>query len=178
MLKHLYFTILLTFIVGVATGVYAYFLTREHDSSTLGTTEIGDVPSAGYEIVAYTYGGCERVGCASLRITDDGAYTYLVNTRGGEYERFSDVLTDRQRERLTELMNDTSFETISETAFVGTCPVTYDGIAYRFTLRNEDEQYTFDSCVESLEDRALFAELMQYFTIMDATYLSPFQGEG
>jgi hypothetical protein len=173
MLKHLYFTILLTFIVGITSGVYAYFLTREDTRPILNTDTYEPTPQDGYEIVAYAYGGCERIGCASLRIIDDGSYTYLASTRAGEYERYTDMLTPRQYSELTDLVDRASLVEIKETPFVGTCPITYDGIAYRFTIRRTDEQYSFDSCAELLDGEELFATLIQYFAIMDATYQTP-----
>ncbi len=172
MLKHLYFTILLTFVVGIASGIYAYFLTREDTRSSSDTTAEDSLPKSGYEVVAYAYGGCERVGCASIRLSDDGTYIYLAHSQEGKYERFSDVLTSRQHEILTDLVEQAPFEALKETVFTGSCPTTYDGIAYRFTIRRAVEQYSFDSCEESLDREEFFETVIQYFAIMDAMYTS------
>ncbi len=169
MQKHLFLVLALTFLTGVTIGVYAYFMTRsENPEDTIERPQV----ETGFEVVATTYGGCERLGCSSLRIGDDGEYTYLQSSQGS-YERFEDSLTPRQLEELTALVEATDFEDISETQFVGTCPSEYDGIAYRFTIRRESERYEFDSCRESLDGQEIFLTVVKYFAIMDTTYRTP-----
>jgi hypothetical protein len=169
MLKHLYFVIFLTFVTGLATGVYGFFMTKEPQSNS----EYG-APRAqiGYEILATVYGGCERIGCASYRLMDDGTYLYLAPDGVRGYARYEDEVSPRQRELVEDLLMNAPLLRIEATMFEGTCPVTYDGIAYRFDIRREEETYNLDSCVESLDGEELFIELIKYFDIMEATHHS------
>lgn len=169
MSKHLYLAILLTFVTGFAAGMYVYFVTRNSGDDTDSVT----ISQRGYEIVVSTYGGCERIGCSSIRLTHTGEYVYLVSALGGGYERHEDAISSRQLDTLDTLMESTPFESIESSTFVGTCPVTYDGLAYRFSIRYETAQYEFDSCRESLDSAPLFDELTNYFDIMSATYEAP-----
>jgi hypothetical protein len=164
--KHLYLLILITFITGLVSGVYAFFMTRTTDTR---------VPESqlenGYEIIAYTYGGCERVGCSSFKLDDTGAYTYLTRSITRSNERFDDVISEQQREELGTLITDTSsLRRIEATLYSGTCPVTYDGIAYRFEIRVESDRYSFDSCRQMLEEEPFFVLLTRYFDSMHVTH--------
>ncbi len=159
----------LTFFTGVVSGVYVYFISREPETyPDPSLTE-----ESGYEIVTTMYGGCERIGCSSIRFVDDGSYTYLVSDGSDGYERFEDRVTTGQLETLTELMKETPFDAIADSVFEGSCPIIYDGLAYRFAIHYEGTQYDFDSCSEFLEGVPLFEELIEYFDIMDDTYHTP-----
>jgi hypothetical protein len=168
MLKHLYFIIFLTFVTGLATGVYGFFSTREPADEN-PREEVGGAET-GYEILATVYGGCERIGCASYRLMDDGTYLYLAPDGVRGYARYEDEVSPRQRERVEDLLMSAPLVRIEETIFVGTCPATYDGIAYRFDIRREGDTYSLDSCTQSLDDEELFIELIKYFDIMEATH--------
>lgn len=169
MLKHLYFIIFLTFVTGLATGIYGFFATREPDD---GTAPAPYVEQTGYEILATMYGGCERIGCASYRFKDDGTYLYLSSGDGRGYMRYEDEVSPRQRERIEDLLSGAPLGPINESIFEGTCPVTYDGIAYRFTIRRASETVSLDSCTHALDGEELFIELIKYFDIMEATHRS------
>jgi hypothetical protein len=166
--KHLYLIILLTFITGLASGVYVYFTTLNSDEEK----SVGTPIEEGYEVIAYTYGGCERVGCSSYKLADDGKYSYLMQSAGYGNERFNDTLSLKQHEELDAVIEDTNYKSIKESVFTGTCPDTYDGLAYRFEIRIENERYSFDSCTQSLEEKALFELLIKYFDIMNVTHSS------
>jgi hypothetical protein len=159
--KHLYLLFILTFILGFASGGYLYFFTRGID-----TVEEG--PQDGYEVVAYAYGGCERLGCASYRIRDDGSYTYLP--RAGAGDRFDDALSKREEDELFDLISGTDFDDLLDSTFIGTCPAHYDGLAYRFEVRVEADRYSYDSCKEAVEEFPLFLRLIKLFDIMEVTH--------
>ncbi len=169
MQKHLYVFLLLTFFMGFLGGMYLYFLTRSANDAPSASPSVS---KKGYEIIATTYGGCERIGCASLRILDDGSYTYLVPGNDAEYSRYEDVLSDVQIEELTNFIENTSFDSIEMSKFQGTCPITYDGVAYRFEVTFEGKIYDLDSCVNDLGKIPLFDEFVRYFEVMHATYVS------
>jgi hypothetical protein len=170
MLRHLFFILTLTLVTGMATGIFGFFVTR--DTSSL-VKEVAEQPQDGFEILATVYGGCSRIGCTSLRIFDSGDYMYLMPQSDRTYERYEETLTRRQQEDLEDVVRSTDFEYLSTTVFQGTCPVTYDGIAYRYDIRYEDNQYSFDSCVHGLTDEPLFLELIKYLAIMETTYRTP-----
>lgn len=166
--KHLYLILLLTFITGLASGVYVYFITRDS-----GGEKSIEVPiEKGYEVVAYTYGGCERIGCSSYKLADDGTYSYLMQSVGRGNERFDDSLSEKQHEELTADVESTDYTSVEKSVFAGTCPDTYDGLAYRFEIRIKSNRYSFDSCTQSLEGEALFELLIKYFDIMNVTHSS------
>jgi hypothetical protein len=171
MAKHLYLLILFTFVIGLLTGIFGYFMTQGEADN--GTTPPDVAEETGYEILLTVYGGCARIGCASFRLLDDGTYTYLAPTGVRDYARYEDTISDRQRALITDLLSGTSLDEVKETAYEGTCPVTYDGIAYRFDIRNGGDRYSFDSCVENLDNEPLFLELVKYIAIMEATHNTP-----
>ncbi len=162
MRKHVYLTLVSTLIIGLLSGVYLHFLTREPSEPK----EITPVTEEdGFEVIANRYGGCERVGCTLYRIQDDGSYMFLKYNSGNEGERFEDSITDTQRSNLSALLSDTNFDAVQEQMFTGICPTTYDGIAYRYEITYEGETYSFNSCEEDLENEPLFIELKNYFDI-------------
>ncbi len=170
-MKHLYLIILLTFVTGLATGIFGYFMTQEEEQEDPTVPEV--IEETGYEILLTVYGGCARIGCASFRLLDDGTYTYLAPTGVRDYARYEDTISERQRELIVDLLSGTPLEEVEETVYDGTCPVTYDGIAYRFDIRERGERYSFDSCVHDLDNEPLFLELVKYVAIMEATHATP-----
>jgi hypothetical protein len=89
------------------------------------------------------------------------------------YARFEDEISPRQRELLAELLMSAPLSRIEKSAFSGVCPITYDGIAYRFDIRLETKQYSLDTCMQDLGREELFIELIKYFAIMEVTHLTP-----
>ena len=167
MQKHFYLMLALTFVTGIASGVFVYTVSRNPEPYVTP-----EEPATGFEIIAYSYGGCERAGCSSFRLLEDGVYTYLTRTIARGDERFEDSISERQLGILTDLVESTSFKTVEQTSFAGVCPSTYDGIVYRFEIRDKELRYSFDSCTEVLEGEPLFVELIKYFAIMETTYRS------
>jgi len=165
--KHLYLLIGLTLITGMACGAYVFFMTRTPESNVPKQEN-----QKGYEIIAYTYGGCERAGCSSFKLQDDGTYVYIMRTSSQGDERFEDSISSRQKKEIEVSLNQTDFKTLGRSSYSGRCPTTYDGLAYRFELRVENNRYSFDTCREAIENEELFLMLTKYFNIMDTTYRS------
>ncbi len=161
MLKHIYLVFLSTFIVGFLAGVFVFFESR----NTAPVADTPTVPERGFEVIGYTYGGCERMGCASYRIQDDGSYSYIAMERIGEGGRFEDALSEKRVDELKALLKGSDLEKIEESLFMSTCPASYDGLAYRYEIREGDTRYSFDSCKQDLEQTLLFESLAQYFEI-------------
>ncbi len=169
MSKHHKLLILFTFLMGFLTGVFGYFWSQNAGDG-VSTPNVEENIQSGYELLVTVYGGCERIGCPSFRLLDDGSYQYLAPTQVREYARYEDAISEKQRDSMTGLVESTDFETVGESVWEGACPIQYDGIAYRFDIRVEGDHYSFDSCVEDTENEPLFVELVKYFGIMEAIH--------
>lgn len=172
MKKHLYFIMFLTFVTGLSVGVYGYMSTHTGDGVRDAVPEPA-LETTGYEVLATVYGGCARLGCSSYHLTESGAYRYLAPDGRGGYYRYEDEISPKQREALAVELMHAPLARIAASSFTGTCPVTYDGIAYRFEIRRETERFSFDTCAQSLDGVELFVELVKYFDIMEATHRTP-----
>ncbi len=159
--KHLALLFIATLALGVLTGAYVRFMTRAPHM-----VEISEPPSPAVEVVATEYGGCERLGCAAYRLTDTGEYTYMrYNTRDGG-TRYLGTLGSEERSRFLSLFQKTSLSELQESMFTGTCPITYDGIAYRYEIKAKGASYDLDSCRENLSNNAFISELQSLFTTL------------
>ncbi len=163
--KHFYLLIAITFIVGVATGVYGFFLTRGETSPQAGVS----VTEKDFEITAYTYGECERLGCSTYRVDEKGRYVYIPKTAG---ERFQDTLSEKQLKELVSELKETSLARVEESENTGTCTVYVDGLAYRYEIWLDGVLYRFDSCEQEIDTVELFNVLTQYFDIFALVHQS------
>jgi hypothetical protein len=160
-MKGLFLILFSTFLVGMATGVFVYFMS--------GLSEpIVDFPAddltTGFEITADAYGGCQMQGvCPSYRINNEGEYVYVVIKRQGESERREDSLSSSQLRALKKQLAETDLDQISTSHFTGTCPVAFDGLAYVYALRIKGEEYRIDTCEHNTEGEPLFHTLEDYF---------------
>jgi len=162
-MKSFVFVLVSTFIIGMFTGMYGYFLSTDGSEPFFGG--FGNSAPRGYEVVADMYGGCASLGCISYRISDSGAYDILVSHRGGEDERLDKELSSRQRSELASLLQLSVLERISNSSFTGTCPITFDGNAYRYEIRIADTRYFIDTCEQDVEGERLFEVLEEYFEV-------------
>jgi hypothetical protein len=97
------------------------------------------------------------------------AYTYIVQGGGGETERISGVLESADRRELQTQLMETNLASVTS-PFVGMCPTETDGLAYRYTIANEETEYTFDSCEVRLTGIPLFDTLEEYFGTFASVY--------
>jgi hypothetical protein len=158
--KHIYLIFLTTFLLGCVAGVVILLQTKT------GGSEIEDsTPKKmeGFTISARMYGGCMRVGCPSYHIDTRSTYTYIFNNQEREEQRIEDALTQKQAEALDTLVRQTDFTGVKATSYEEACPVTYDGVAYTYDIESAGGRYSFDSCVENLEQYELFIQLSNYF---------------
>ncbi len=165
MLKHLYLILGSTLIFGMISGVVLFLSNNTGEEGDGGL----ETSTRGFTIIAYQYGGCMRLGCSSFRIANNGTYMYITRDAQTGEERFEDVLSDKQLDTLRSLIAGTNFNRISDSTFSGTCPITYDGMAYRFDITYKGERYELDSCEESLDGFQLFDTLGSYFEIFRIT---------
>ena len=181
-MKHTYMIIVATFLFGFLAGVILFLYNNvgkdDPEASSVDTIEpsVRESQSASSEtnttvIAAYRYGGCARAsGCASYRIADDGAVTYVL--RGGDDDgRREDTLSTEELETLFQTLYETNLEKVSESTFSGTCPADYDGTAYRFEVTYDGERYPFDTCTQNLQNEPLFVLLEDYFDVFYDTYV-------
>lgn len=165
----MYLLILLTFITGFVGGAVLYLETRstaEPNKTIIAEPDF----KIGFEIIGYRYGGCERLGCPSYRIADDGSYTYLTQTREGEDMRYEDTISEKRVGELALAVYAIDFDEIYDHGYTGTCPADYDGIAYRYEIERDGERFSIDSCREDIRTEALFMILADYFEIFSVTH--------
>jgi hypothetical protein len=154
-----------TFLVGMATGVFIYFMSGLNEPLF---NFPGDELTRGFEITADMDGGCQMGdACPSYRIDDSGKIVYIVRHREGEDERQEDELSSGALRKLKELLAETDLAALEDSTFVGTCPIAYDGAAYTFDIRIEEERYYIDTCEHDTEGVALFEQLIENFSELE-----------
>lgn len=169
-LKHLYLILIGTFVVGFVAGVYVHFMTQSEAPRSDG--EYG-TRSEGVVLTADEYGGCESMGCRSYRITEDGEYTFIEGSRTGADRRFEGTLGRRELDRLLGQLDEQELQRVESSVFTGTCPIAFDGPAYRLQVQVEDEQYAFDTCEQDIASSPFLTDLLEYFEIFSTNHTSP-----
>ncbi len=169
-MKHLYLLILLTFVTGFIGGAVLFIQTGREDSELESQPVSEQSTERGYEVVGYRYGGCERLGCPSYRIQDDGTYTYIARDQNGQDRRYADTISGKRRKELEAAVRSTDFERVQANPYTATCPAEYDGIAYRYEIERDDVRYSIDSCREVIDGENLFILLADYFEIFSVTH--------
>ena len=164
-MKGLLLILFSTFLVGMATGVFVYFMSGLNEP-------LFDFPgnelTRGFEVTADAYGGCQMGGaCPSYRIDDSGAVVYIVRHREGEDERREDELSLGALRDLKELLNETDLGAVENSTFSDTCPIAYDGVAYTFDIRIGEERYHIDTCEHNAEGIELFDHLIENFATLE-----------
>ena len=167
--KHLYLVFLSTLLIGFCVGVFVFLSSREVNTEE---SPVKNIDSGTFEIHAYMYGGCQRMSCPSYRLQQNGMYSYIAvrTSVGTDQEHFDDCVSEKQLDELVTLLKKTDFKELKKTAFVGTCPIQHDGVAYRFEVQISGESYSIDSCVENIEGLKLFSVLEHYFELFDVAH--------
>ncbi len=163
MLKHLYLILLSTFIFGLICGgiLFLYNNTTGKASDTSKETILST------EMTVYQYGGCARAGnCASYHISDTGAYVYIVRGRNTDDVRHEGMLSASDKKALYNGLAKMDMQKVIQSIFSGTCPVTYDGIAYRYEIVKDGISYSFDSCTQQTNAYSFFETLDGFFEIL------------
>jgi len=164
--KHLYLILTATFVFGALSGAILFL---QNNTGNEGSGAL-DVTKRGFTVMAYQYGGCARMGCASYQILNNGSYMYIARNLNTGEGRFEDVLTTRQRDALRTLFADTDLNRLIDTKFTGSCPVEYDDVAYRYDITYQGDRYEFDACLQNIENVQLFTTLKNYFEIFSITH--------
>ncbi len=160
-LKSVYLIFIATFAFGFLMGVVLFL---QGNTGKEGDGAI-DTNTKGITILAYTYGGCERIGCSSYKIAPNGSYLYIVRNQASAENRKEGSLPYTELDALKSQVTQTDFTSVKQTKFTDTCPITYDGVAYRYDIEYNGERFMFDSCVENFTDAPLFKNLQNYFEV-------------
>lgn len=156
MLKHVYLIFVATFVFGLVTGALI-FMSSHMDKSTESDTS-GDV-SKGYTISVYEYGVCNQAGCPLFHIAQDGAYTYIAP----DGSRYEGTLPFATRRDIGNALTALNFDALQDSRFVGTCPASQGGNAYRYDVIFSAQEYHLDSCTQTLGGGAPFDTLNRLF---------------
>jgi len=157
-MKAFYFTLVTTFLVGFITGSYIYFVTEDTLPDFFAGTDVPD-----FEIIGDAYGGCQMLGaCPSFMIQDDGTYVHLLPQRGGSPTRTEERLSSGERGDIRALLRETDLARIEASSFTGTCPIAFDGLAYRYEIYVGETRYRLDTCRHDVKGD-LFEYLTHYF---------------
>lgn len=163
-MKSFYFILISAFLMGVISGGYIYFASRDEEP-VFDLEELGSDTT--FDISADAYGGCARIGCASYHIDVDGSVDILLTSRDGEDRRGKEQLSSNELRDLRRALHGAPLQAIEASTFTGTCPITYDGLAYTYSIHVDDETYTIDTCAQHTEDEPLFDILESYFREFD-----------
>lgn len=163
--KHLYLILISTFIFGMVSGAVLFLY-----NNTGGEGDGGIGKSSGMSVTVETYGGCERRGCASYRIEENGDYTYIVRSTDEKNLRFEDSLSSTERRALLSKIKGTDIKAIQNSQSVERCAATFDGLSYRYDIVYKDASYSFDSCEEDTSNVPLFEVLNEYFELFNRTH--------
>jgi len=164
--KSLYLIFFATFIFGLIAGAILFL---QSTTGGEGDAYVSEKDAGNFSIVAYAYGGCTRIGCPSYRILQNGSYIYLTRQEGDG--KYSGEMSEKDMQTIRTQLQNTDFASIGASSFAGTCPITYDGVAYRFNIDYKGNQYTFDSCVEDLES-PFFTTLSNYFEVFNTAHIA------
>lgn len=160
----LFFMLGATFVFGFVAGVIAFFVSHTGEE---GGGDAIEAPVTGFAVSAYEYGACTNAGaCASYHIAGNGTYTYLVRSREHSETKYEDALNKKQHGALTQMVNETTFETIGKMGQSGDCAAE----SYRFEIEYTGKRYSYDSCVHSIARIALFDTLEDYFNVFRVLY--------
>lgn len=161
-MKHLFILLAGTFGMGIVSGMFIFFATQDATEPLFDFE--GTSLSRGFEIIADTYGGCQRLGCVSYRISDNGSYTILRSSRTGSDIRGEGTLSTTALASLKNQLKKTDFTSLEASEQNGACAADTDGVAYQYEIRVGDTTYRLNSCKQNLEGEALFSTLETYFT--------------
>lgn len=137
-------TILFTFVVGFAFGMYLY---------TIGFMQDFDAPDvqsqqelSDFVLSAEVYGGCRNT-CPSFQILADGTYRYLFTPTAGAEQIIRDGTLPRALRRdISEAFNKTDLATQSVKTQPAVCNSYTDGIDVRYRVTLAGEEYLLDTC--------------------------------
>ncbi len=149
----------MTFVAGVAVGIFVYFTGfKSIDQKLVFTPTQSD-----FEIIVSHYGRCAEItiGCPSYRISSEGQYTFIdgnMNTKpqSGVLEKSS--LVTLESVLVQADLEQQSLEAISPAcdAAIGLSDVTYQ-------IRLKNKQYFLDTCSTNVDVDSDLIELLDTY---------------
>jgi hypothetical protein len=137
-------SILLTFFLGAAGGVYLYLVGYAPTVATLEVSSREKVEALTIE--SDVYGGC-RDTCPSFQVLGDGSYRYLYSIM---YDKppviQSGSIPYAMRRDLQRNLTPQALATQSQTITPTVCRSFSDGIDVRYTITLKGEAYLLDTC--------------------------------
>lgn len=158
-MKHLYLIFIATFVIGFLSGVLVYL--QSHTGKE-GDGAIEDTPK-GFVVTATRFGGGQGLVSSSYRLTENGSYTYIERREGSAEMKYADTLQKHDLEVLRTKIGEVNYDEIQASTFVGVCPITTGGYAYRYTILSEGVEYAFDSCKHVTSGNSFFELLNMHF---------------
>lgn len=147
------FLFALTFITGLATGVYLYTMsfrpTYVPDEGLVGN----ESSAQEFSVVGKEYGGFRMEGYvpASFRVTKDGSYTYIPGGIDDEaLNEQTGTLPRTLRNNLVAEIEKANLEALAEPAEKEFCEQYVDGIDHTYRVVIEEEFYELDTCRTAL----------------------------
>jgi hypothetical protein len=138
-------SILITFSVGIAAGMYFYLAEVASIVTDYSTPTEEDVDNA-LTIVGEVYGGC-RSTCPSFRVDEEGAYRYLFTPSAGQEQVIQEgELPSGLKLRLRQVLNQATLQAQAKEIQPAVCNSYTDGIDVRYVIVFGGTEYELDSC--------------------------------
>ena len=155
------FLVIFTAVIGLLSGMYLYL-------TAFAPVYVDDRPeqfsSDRFEVVARAYGGCSRIGCPRVRITEDRSYQYVPNKN--ELETEEDTYPFREFSRLRNAVAGADLSALG-TPRSGQCASFTDGADYAFDITYRGERFSLDTCETALaNDAGLQTDLTRIFQVV------------
>lgn len=142
-------SILITFLVGVAAGMYLYLTGFAGLVSKLSIPDIEKATE--FVIVGDVYGGC-REACPSFQVVHDGSYRYLYTpAAGAEQVLRQGVLPISLRRQLEAVITPIELAKQSKEIQPLLCNSYSDGIDVKYEITLDGQLYVLDSCGTAVE---------------------------
>lgn len=141
-------TIVATFFVGVATGIYFYFA---------GFTQF-DVPAVlesapSFVMEAREYGACAPDACVAWRVDSTGTYRYVPARVGNQIPPPQSGEIERAIVRaVADTLTPTILSQLQRRSADSVCQPTGQDLAVMYTVLLDAKEYHFDSCAVHQDD--------------------------
>ena len=161
-----------TFVFGMFTGFYVYFVWYEQNFTNMNFGFGGQDPVAqtGMRVTAQEFGACEtsQVGCALWRLEGNREYRFIRTDNGGNINQSREGLLSQNlfNPLVDELSSHRYFGTLTDYPTVPTnCSDDVQWMQYRIEI-NEQPTIYVSSCDTDVEDD----ELVERLTNISSTF--------
>jgi hypothetical protein len=138
-------SILITFAVGMAAGMY-YYLAEVATIVTDFSTPTQEIIESSLTIVGEVYGGC-RETCPSFRLQGDGSYRYLFTPAVGQDQIIREgEIPSGLKVRIGSALEASALSAQSEEIQPAVCNSYSDGIDVRYEVESGSNRFVLDSC--------------------------------